>query len=236
MPITKEQLLGEVEDLLRTAPPITDIMENTESGVAWLGRFSAVIRAWDPVRAAEVHLVQMQLESHNGVALDNGIRRMLTLLNEARFALRMQTVGPLSAPVARGQVFDYFDEVRKVIEMAKEDLLFVDPYLDVEFVSRYLCHVSPAVTVRLLTHKKLGTLLPAVDLFATQSKLTIQVRSTPNLHDRYVFVDRTTCYQSGASFKDGARLAPTMLTQVTDAFPAMMQTYEDIWAKAKVER
>jgi hypothetical protein len=148
----------------------------------------------------------------------------------------METVGPVSAPVAQGQVFDYFDEVRKVIEIAKQDLLFVDPYLDAEFVSRYLCHVSPGVTVRLLTHKKLGTLLPAVDLFAAQSKLTIQVRSDPNLHDRYVFVDRNTCYQSGASFKDGAKSAPTTLTQTTDAFAAVLQTYEGIWAKAKVER
>ena len=236
MPLTNDQLLGEVEDLLRTAPPISDIMESKERGVAWLGRFSAVIRAWDSTRAAELHLVQMQLEASLPTAVSNGVRRMLTLLNEARFALRMETVGPLSAPVAHGQVFDYFDEVRKVIEMAKQDLLFVDPYLDAEFVSRYLCHVSPGVTVRLLAHKKLGTLLPAVDLFATQSKLTIQVHSTPNLHDRYVFVDRTACYQSGASFKDGAKAAPTTLTQITDAFLAMMQAYEDIWRNAKVER
>ena len=148
--------------------------------------------------------------------VSNGIRRILTLLDEARFALRMETFGPLSAPVAHGQVFDYFDNA--------------------EFVSRYLNHVSNGVTIRLLTHKKLGTLLPAVDLFAAQSKLTIQVRSAPNLHDRYVFVDCNACYQSGASFKDGAKSAPTMLTQITDAFPAMMQTYEAIWSSANIER
>jgi len=234
--MTKEQLLAEVEDLLRNAPPLPTIAEHTESNIAWLGRFSAVIRAWDFRRSAEVMYCQMQLESLSAFKAGDGFRRALTLLHEARHALRMETVGPLSVPVAHGQVFDYFDEIRRVIEGAKQDLLFVDPYLDAEFVSRYLSHISKGVTIRLLARERLATLLPAVDLFAKQSQLTIQVRTAPYFHDRYVFVDCNACYQSGASFKDGAKSAPTTLTQITDAFTAMSQTYEELWGKAKVER
>jgi hypothetical protein len=157
-------------------------------------------------------------------------------LHEARHNLRMQTTGPINVPLPHGEVFRYFDEVRQIIESAKNDLLFIDPYLDSEFVSRYLGHVSKGVTTRLLGGKKLATLLPAVDLFVKQSQLAIQVRSAPNLHDRYIFVDRTECYQSGASFKDGAKSAPTTLTQITDAFGAMLQTYEALWSGAEVER
>lgn len=54
------------------------------------------------------------------------------------------------------------------------------------------------------------------------------------MHDRYVFVDRTACYQSGASFKDGAKKSPTTLTQITDAFAAVQQTYEALWAAGTV--
>src|ERR1700733_1145014 len=236
MALTKEQLLAEVEDMLRNAPPMSEILENKESGVAWFGRFSAVIRAWDYVRTSEVLLAQQQLESISTAANSNGYRRILALLNEARHSLRMETIGPLSLAVAHGQVFDYFDEVRRIIELAKQDLLFVDPYLDAEFVSRYLTHVSKGVTIRLLAREKLTTLLPAVDPFAKKSGCTIQVRSAPHFHDRYVFVDRKACYQSGASFKDGAKSAPTTLTQITDASVAMLQTYEGLWSTAKVER
>jgi hypothetical protein len=236
MPLTKEQLLAEVEDLLRNVPPMSEILDNQASGIAWFGRFSAVIHAWDYTRGPEVFLAQQQLESMNAIANSNGYRRILTLLNEARHALRMETVGPLSVPIAHGQVFDYFDEVRRIIELAKQDLLFVDPYLDAEFVSRYLSHVSKGVTIRLLARERLTTLLPAVDLFARQSRCTIQVRSASHFHDRYVFADRNSCYQSGASFKDGAKSAPTTLTQITDAFPAMLQTYEDLWKKSNIER
>jgi hypothetical protein len=236
MPLKKEQLLAELEDLLRNVPPISEILKNQESGVAWLGRFSAVIHAWDYTRGPQVLLGQMQLESMDPRANSNGYRRILTLLNEARHALRMETVGPLSVSMAHGQVFDYFDEVRRIVELAKQDLLFVDPYLDAEFVSRYLSHVSKGVTVRLLARERLVTLLPAVDLFARQSGCTIQVRSAPHFHDRYVFTDSNSCYQSGASFKDGAKSAPTTLTQITDAFAMMLQTYEDLWKKANIER
>src|SRR6185437_5170004 len=150
MPPTKEQLLAEVEDLLRNAPPMGEMLENNEDGVAWLGRFSGVIRAWEFRRAPEVLLAQQQLESMNEAAHHNGYRRILALLNESRHTLRMETVGPLNLPVGYGQVFDYFDEVRRIIELAKQDLLFVDAYLDAEFVSRYLSHVSKGVTIRLL--------------------------------------------------------------------------------------
>jgi len=236
MPVTKEQLLAEAEDLIRTAPAYPAILENTDTNLSWLGRFSAVIRAWGANRGAEVTLSMIELRSVGGFKAGDGYTRILTLLREARHSLRMETVGPVSVAVGQGQVFDYFDEVRHVIEEAKQDLFFVDPYLDAEFVSRYLSHVSAGVTIRLLAREKLASLLPAVDQFAKQSQLTIQVRSAPNFHDRYVFVDRNECYQSGASFKDGAKKAPTTLTQITDAFPAMLQTYEDIWANAKVEQ
>jgi hypothetical protein len=133
-------------------------------------------------------------------------------------------------------VFDYFDEIRRTVELAKQDLLFVDPYLDAEFVSRYLPHVAVGVTTRLLAREKLTTLMPAVDAFARQSGTSVQVRSAPNFHDRYLFVDSVSCYQSGASFKDGARSAPTTLTQITDAFAAVRKTYEDLWNLAHVGR
>ena len=48
-------------------------------------------------------------------------------------------------------------------------------------------------------------------------------------------VDGTSCFQSGASFKDGGRSAPTTITQITDAFAAVRQTYEDLWKNAKSE-
>ncbi|HEY1525523.1 MAG TPA: hypothetical protein VGH51_04730 [Candidatus Angelobacter sp.] len=236
MPLTKEQLLFEIEDLLRTMPSKYTLREGNTENLAWLGRASALIDRWNSTRSPFALVYSLDIRSRDPIRAAEGVNKIIILLNEARHDLRMETLGPLSIAVSHGMTFDYFDEIRKIIEVAKEDLIFVDPYLDAEFVSRYLGHIATGVTIRLLTRYKMQTLLPAVDAFCQQSKSKIEVRSSQKLHDRYVFVDRLACYQSGASFKDGAKSAPTTLTQVTDAFTAMLQTYEAQWAQAKIER
>ena len=63
----------------------------------------------------------------------------------------MKTVGPLNVAVEKGRLFDYFEELKDIIKQATADVMFVDPYLDDQFISRYLPHVKPGVTIRLLT-------------------------------------------------------------------------------------
>jgi hypothetical protein len=237
MPMTREQLLVEVEDVIRTMPPRPTIRHETPENLAWLGRVSAVIESWD--KSKGIVLLPNLLDRFYGInARDaiEGFRKLVTLLHQAQNDLRMETSGPVSVAVSHGSVFEYFDEIRKIIELAKQDILFVDPYLDAEFVSRYLVQAANGVAIRLLTREKMASLLPAVDALIQQSKAHIEVRSAPAFHDRYIFIDKVSCYQSGASFKDGAKSAPTTLTQIVDAFQAMSQTYEDMWNKAKVER
>jgi hypothetical protein len=155
---------------------------------------------------------------------------LLSLVHEARGSLRLSTLGPISTAIGQGLVFDYFDEIRKLIETAVTEIFFVDPYLDAEFVSRYLPHVKSGVAVRLLARERLATLIPAVSAFTQQYPNIVEVRSASNFHDRYIMVDGSSCFQSGASFKDGGRNAPTTLTQITDAFAAIRETYESIWS------
>ncbi len=231
-----EDLLAEVEDILRTMPAHGSIHEMTGDNLAWLGRAAACVEAWDGPKGIPMGLAINLVHGRTGREVSEGTRKILVLLNQARHSLRMKTVGPVNAAVGHGRVFDYFDEIRKFIEPAKQDLLFVDPYLDAEFVARYLPHIAKGVAVRLLARERIATLLPAVDLFSRQTGIAVQVRSAEGFHDRYVIVDGAACYQSGASFKDGAKAAPTTLTQITDAFAAVRTTYEEMWSHAKVER
>jgi hypothetical protein len=235
--VTNEQLLAEIEDILRALPTREQFDKRSEDSISWVGRAAAALTRWDmpkfPQIDAAVDDINKSLDTVRNI---NGRTKLTQLLHQARADLRME-VGPLSVVIDKGQVFDYFDELRKVIEPARKDLFFVDPYLDAEFVTRYLPHVAAGTTVRLLgSQKRMATLLPAVDLFAKQSGLGINVRSSNDIHDRYLFVDQSACYVSGASFKDGAKKAPAVLTQIGDAFQAMWTTYNDLWNKATVER
>jgi hypothetical protein len=232
----QEELLGEVEDILRTMPPRETLRHPTDQNFAWLGRVSAFIEAWNLPKQLTLSVAMEQFHTRMARDTEEGLRKILTLLHQARHDLRMKTIGPLNTALGHGRVFDYFDELRKVMETAQKDLLFVDPYLDAEFVSRYLPHAAAGVSIRLLARERLPILLPAVDLYAQQSGRVINVRSASGFHDRDMMVDGATCYQSGASFKDGAKAAPTTLTQITDASAAVLSTYENLWQKAKVER
>src|SRR5215472_10301652 len=107
MPINKEQLLVEVEDLLRNAPTASDVVNRFENVVPWRGRCAAVIRAWDFRRSAEIEFCQQKLESLSINHQNHGLSRMLAMLHEARHALQMETLGPLTVAVGQGKVFDY---------------------------------------------------------------------------------------------------------------------------------
>ena len=218
-------------------PPRATIRHETPENVAWFGRVSTVIERWNSSKSALVK-EYLDLFLSNGHARETGygFTKLLTLLHQAQNDLRLETLGPANVAVPHKMVFEYFEEIRKIIELAREDLLFVDPYLDAEFVGRYLPIAVAGIAIRLLAREKMATLLPAVDAFAQQTGATIEIRSASNFHDRYVFVDRVSCYQSGASFKDGAKSAPTTLTQITDAFVPILKTYEDIWNQAQVKR
>jgi hypothetical protein len=233
--VTPEHLLAEVDDVLRSMPSRAELGGDVDATAAWVGRAAAVISRWDAARTLIVDDAVDEIQSLNMARNAKGVSRITGLLQQARAALQME-VSPLAVVIQHGGVFDYFEAIRNVIAGAIAEVFFVDPYLDAEFVSRYLPHVHSGVTIRLLAREKLPTLLPAVDAFVQQHGATIRVRSARGFHDRYVFLDRQACYQSGASFKDGARTAPTTLTQITDGFQAMWDTYDRLWNNGKVER
>lgn len=234
--IEPSQLLAEVEDLLRTAPASYYLHQSDPETLAWLGRAASIIRRWSAARSIGFDSEVRQLHAGRAFNPASAVAGIFTTLHEARHDLRLSTVGPLAVAVQQGAVFDYFEEVRKVIASAITELFFVDPYVDSDFVSRYLTHVPKGVLVRVLGKKGMSTLLPAVELLSQQTGLIVEVRSSASLHDRYVFVDKKIGFQSGASFKDGARYAPTTFVEVTDALQAVLDTYEALWSSGTPQR
>ena len=163
MPMTKKDLLAELEDLLRTVPTSQQLRSDESEGVSWLGRAVAIINLWSPAHTILARSDISKLSSRMAETSTDGRKGLMVLLHQARAELQMETVGPTDVAVGGSMVFHYFDEIRKVIEEAQSDILFIDPYLDAEFVSRYLPHVKNGVTARLLARDYLKTLVPAAE-------------------------------------------------------------------------
>jgi hypothetical protein len=175
MTVPQNVLLAEVDDLLRTQPPL--LRQSGPEAVAWLGRAAALVSAWSSPHSVAFALHHSQSLEHDAAGGNQALTKLLTLLHQMRFDLLLKTRGPLSTVVDRGMVFDYFDELRKIIEPAWLDVFFVDPYLDADFVARYLSHVNHSAGIRLLAREKLSTLMPAVRMFTQQHGRPIEVRS-----------------------------------------------------------
>ena len=224
------QLLAEIEDLIRTTPRFTASQYQWLDDMSWPGRAAAAIRAWDSVERVTADGCLSQLSTSTLDIALGGFSRLRMLLDEAKDDLQRRVGVPSSIVVDKGMRFDYFDQIRNILESANREILVIDPYLDNNFVSRYLTQVNSDIVVRLLTSdsKKLS-LIPAVELLTEQTGLQVEVRFNNDLHDRYLFVDRRECFQSGASFKDGAVNAMTTVTQIRDVFNDVFQAYEKIW-------
>lgn len=233
--IPPDQLAFEIEDIIRGMPSNRAFNSNPDECSLWLGRASAAINKWNFANAIADFRPLINILSEGGdYDFSATLRRVRVLLHQALSELRMATAGPLSVAVGTGQVFEYFDEVRKLVEQAKSDAFFIDPYIDADFVTRYLPFVSTGTEVRILARERLATLEPSIKVFTAQTPMKIEVRSASGFHDRYILVDGLGCYQSGASFKDGAKFTPTTLTQITDAFSAVQETYEALWRQGAV--
>ena len=233
--VQTEALLVEVQDTLRTAPVLGDFEQRRPHTVAWVGRASAVIERWDVTKSPALAVARQKLRSEDMGKPFDGFHMISTLLFQAEADLQMQ-LGRSSVVIESGQVFQYFEEIRKLVESARSEVFFVDPYLDVEIVSRYLPYAAEGTVIRLLGRHRMSTLLPAVEMFCQENTRAIEVRSSDAIHDRYLFLDRSEGHISGASFKDGAKSSPALISRVTDAFQATWDIYERNWTAGTVHR
>jgi hypothetical protein len=91
--MNQEELLGEVEDILRTMPPRETLRHPTDTNFAWLGRVSAFIEAWDLSKSKPLELAMSQFHGSTSRDVQEGLRKTLTLLHQARHDLRMKPSG-----------------------------------------------------------------------------------------------------------------------------------------------
>lgn len=161
------------------------------------------------------------------------VARARSVLTQLQLATNTFTTRQIGA----GAVHDYFEEVRQLVAGSTQDVLFIDPYIDASFVTRYLPQIPQGVTVRLLTAERQAIALrQSLNLFQQQHGTTAELRVVPDrsLHDRHLVIDGRDVYQSGASFKDGARNAPTSINQIVDVAADIIRAHETNWIAARV--
>ena len=141
-------------------------------------------------------------------------------------------VQPSTAPqqfFGPGTQHDGFVAIRELMLSAKQSILVTDNFVD-QTLWPMLANLPSGVAIRILTKKFPADFAAEASKFAKQYSMTVDVRRTDNVHDRFVLCDSNRCWHLGASIKDfGGKAA--LISEITS--PAIVSTVlaqlEGIW-------
>ena len=204
----------------------------------WLGRASAILKmqgSYDYMK------IDTCAESMTLVHLRESFKQRI-----AAILHRALAQAELEAPVsARGAFImvdsplDAFASVGKVMQLAKRDILIVDPYMDEKVVTDFAALAPDNVRVRLMTdgadHKP--SFKPAVERWHQQFPTrALEARLAPakSLHDRYIFLDGQSVWAVSQSFNFLAGRSPATIVEDKDGENAAKKVayFESAWASA----
>jgi hypothetical protein len=211
----------------------------------WYADVAGIVSAHDPMLAMHLQSTLYRVAAVDGDIVSpvsatlrqNACNSFLARARSIYTQLQLSTNTFTTRQVNQGEVHNYFEEVRLLIAGATQDVLFIDAYINSEFVTRYLPQIPVDVQIRLLTSEmQAAALHESLKLYRQQHGRTVDLRvlADKSLHDRHLVIDGRDVYQSGASFKDGAKNAPTSINQIVDVAAEMIATLEARWAKARV--
>ena len=149
-----------------------------------------------PLMARIVETERLQLEEKTARIADQS-------RNEERFRLILDAMQDKSFPPQKvfydGQIFDAFEQMKKFVCMAKQELIIIDPYF-ADSVLPLIAQKPQGVTVVVVKNSR-NRLLHAVDVsrFNSQYGNSLTVKTSDKFHDRFLIIDKATLIHVGAS-------------------------------------
>ena len=125
-----------------------------------------------------------------------------------------------------GEEYAFCRDLRALVQLAKNETLVIDPYLDPQLFDVYVDSLPSTVGIHVLTSTPKSNVLILAQKFAT-GRPNFELRTeTKDLHDRVLFVD-DRCWVIDQSIKDAARTKPTYI--VEHSHELMRKLYQPIW-------
>jgi len=149
-----------------------------------------------PLMARIVETERLQLEEKSARLADRA-------RNEERFKLILDAMQDKKFPPQKvfydGQIYDAFEQMKKFVRMAKQELIIIDPYF-ADSVLPLIAQKRQGVSVLVVKNSR-SKLLHSVDVaqFNAQYGDSLTVKVSDKFHDRFLVIDKTTLIHVGAS-------------------------------------
>jgi len=131
----------------------------------------------------------------------------------------------------KGQVYDFYKDIKDITQLAKNEVFLVDAYPDEEVLDLYLEKVPTGIRIRILTNAPKGKFVTVAQKFKVKPGVNFEVRSSSDCHDRFFFIDGE-CWVMGQSLKDAAK-KPTYLIKV-ESSALFKKVFDDLWSHSKI--
>ena len=102
-----------------------------------------------------------------------------------------------------GQIYDAFSLIASIIRKAKQEIILIDGYVDVDTLN-ILAKKNDGVDVKIFTYASAPLSNRDMVNFNTQYP-TLTMKKTQVFHDRFIILDGKTAYHIGASIKDAGK-------------------------------
>ena len=182
----------------------------------------------EQLRAWYVVADELALRGH-GEKLDAALRAIGWRIEAGKLMPDTAPVRELFFP--KQTQHDAYVEVRSILQTALKSIAIVDPYLDHTTLTLLASALQPGMVVRLLTSKlPADFMLEAKAWLAQYPRVTLEVRTTKEFHDRFVVVNELFCWHVGCSIKD-VGIKAFMLSAVEDGGnrTALLAQIEGSW-------
>jgi hypothetical protein len=224
-------LLAQLRSLLERAPDFDSYEGTSREHQTWLAQAHALVSRWNRLEGATIKVNSGYLDSD--LLRDNNVSQILACIYRAIADLELSVPAREQENFGAGSVYDFFKALNKVIASADESVFIIDPYLDASVFDHYLVSRNNGVSVKLLSDKKVESLVASTEKYNAQFGNIIELRKSNQIHDRVIFIDKYVCWLLGQSVKDAAKAKPTYLVQAPpDIVPEKLATYERIWTNS----
>ncbi|MFA6189035.1 MAG: hypothetical protein WC680_07125 [Sulfuricurvum sp.] len=137
--------------------------------------------------------------------------KIIEKLRNIGWDLVANTLSPVDSDIIelffeKGLVHSAYQKIRDIVQTTTSKIYIVDPYIDQTIFEFFKIFMENKIDIQLLTLKLKGDYSHEKKLFLDQyPNLTINEKTTEDVHDRFIIVDNKEVYHIGASIKDAGK-------------------------------
>lgn len=212
-------------------PDLASFDTSNPAHIQWIGRTLALIRQVDSTEAFKFELAGQMA----GIDLHKELNyaQMRSLLETMIAKLDLQNPEETQRVYGPGAQYDFYRDLKRIIEGAATSVFIVDPYINTELFDLYVEKIKNGTNVRLLTTKFDPSTEAVIKKYKAKPSINFQARQSSDIHDRVVIIDGIACWVLGQSIKDAATTKPTYIVPLPSDVVALKEAhYEKIWNAA----